>query len=101
MPNNNDNPFATMIDETGVKETDVVESPKAKKPSKKAEKDFVEKDAKFLFRLNSNFYKEVQMFAKIKGESVNTIVEMALMEYLNNKDNFEDYKKAKSIAEQF
>lgn len=99
MPNKNDNPFATMIDETGVKNTDVVESPKAKKQA--TNKDYVEKNAKFLFRLNSNFYMEVQMFAKIKGESVNTILEMALMEYLNNKENFEDYKKAKSIAEQF
>ena len=99
MPIHDDNPFASMIAETGVKKTDVVDSPKPKKEDPK--KSFVEKDAKFLFRLNGNFYKEVQMFAKIKGESVNTIIEMALMEYLNNKDNFQDYKKAKSIAEQF
>lgn len=94
----NDNPFAEMIDETGNKGNDRPSYEKSKKPEQKG---YVDKDAKFLFRLNGNFYKEVQMFAKIKGESVNTILEMALLEYLNNKDNFEDYKKAKSIAEQF
>ena len=98
MPNEKDNPFASMIDETGIKNTDYADAPIAPKTK---EKDYVDKDAKFLFRLNSNFYKEVQMFAKIRGESVNTLIEVALNQYLNNKDNLDDYKKAKSIAEQF
>lgn len=101
MPNEKDNPFASMIDETGVKNTDVVEAPRATKNKDGKERDYIEKDAKFLFRLNSNFYKEIQMFAKIRGESVNTLLEEALIQYLNNKENLEDYKKAKSIAEQF
>ena len=101
MPNEKDNPFAMMIDETGVKNTDIVDAPKSKKAKETKEKDYVDKDAKFLFRLNSNFYKEMQMFAKIRGESVNTLIEVAITQYLNNKENLEDYKKAKSIAEQF
>jgi len=100
MPNEKDNPFASMIEETGIKNTDYVGVQPDKNKENK-EKDFVEKDAKFLFRLNSNFYKEVQMFAKIRGESVNTLIEAALIQYLNNKENLDDYKKAKSIAEQF
>jgi len=101
MVEKTNNPFEALYDENKTanagKAQAIQNEAKETKVVKKEEPK--ERDTSVLYRLNKKFYKEIQMFAKIKGESVNTILELAVISYLNKKENVDDYNLAKSLAE--
>ena len=51
------------------------------------------------YRTTPGFYELLQDFAKVKGLSMNTIIETALLQYMDLPENREDTKLARSIAE--
>lgn len=53
----------------------------------------------FCYRTTPGFYDNLQAFAKIKGVSLNTIIESALLQYMDQPENKDDASLARSIAE--
>ena len=104
------NPFAQMIDEAGNKDTDTPVERKAapvkpdapkKEPGKRGRPSqgiLEEKTKSFLLRTDEETFNVLQMFAKVKKESVNNIVELAVKEFMTRKDNKADYDSAVNMA---
>ena len=97
------NPFAALCEENNVVEPTPVkketkEEVKVKKTEKGRPSTGVEKDASVLYRVNKGLYREIQMFAKIKGTSVNGLIELALLQYMSSQENIGDFNLAKQMA---
>lgn len=100
------NPFTQMIDETNNKQTDapvkivekvVVKEKVVKEKSGRGRPNtgvLEEKTKSFLLRTDEETFAILQMFAKVKKDSANNIVEQALKEFLTRKDNKEAYEDA-------
>lgn len=51
------------------------------------------------YRTTPRFYELLQYFAKVKNLSMNTIIESALLQFMDLPENIEDTKLARSIAD--
>lgn len=113
MPAEKPNPFMQYYDKSNSTQEAVakpepakvepVEKVEPKAPVERHEKgrpsSGLERDASVLYRLNKGFYKEIKIFAELKHESVNALIEMALLSYMTNKENAATYALTKQTIE--
>ena len=73
---------------------------KAKKKEEKAaaKKAANDKTKTYLYRLRPDFFNEVMCFSKLTNESINNIIEVALLQYLGNKENHDTFAIAQEMA---
>ena len=72
-----------------------VEKEEEKAAAKKAAND---KTKTYLYRLRPDFFNEVMCFSKLTNESINNIIEVALLQYLGNKENHDTFAIAQEMA---
>lgn len=65
------------------------------KPLKKQVND---KTKTYLYRLRPDFFNEIMCFSKLTNESINNIIEVALFQYLGNRDNHDTFAVAQEMA---
>lgn len=93
-----ENIFDSMLRSTPRSESKPEPKPAPKAEAEPTKKSSNDKTKTYLYRLRPDFFNEVMCFSKLTNDSINNIIEVALLQYLGNKENHDTFAVAQEMA---